>query len=145
MFLHVLKRSFLAFAAMGFLASLFLFLASPFIIRLLFSSTFDESSGALRVLSIMLTFYFINSLVFQSLIAIHKEIHFTAIMIFSALLSIGGNLFLIPKYGYFGAAWMRVFVEGASCLSAILILLWHIKKRTKESWPDLVTDELTIR
>jgi len=131
MFLHVFKRSFLVFAAMGFLASLCVFSAAPMVIRMLFSSTFDESSGALRVLSIMLTFNFVNWLLSQSLIAIHKEIHFTAIMISSAFLSIGGNIFLIPMYGYLGAAWMRVFVESASCISAAAILLWHFKKRTK--------------
>ncbi len=145
MFLHVFKRSLLAFAVMGLLASLCVFLAAPLLIRLLFSSTFDDSSGALRVLSIMLTFNFVNWLLTQSLIAIHREIDFTAIMIVSALLSISGNMFLIPMYGYLGAAWMRVFVESASCISAAVILLWHFKRKAKEIWTARVAEGLVIR
>lgn len=128
-FVTVLKRSFVIFGAIGLLIAIFLFTTAPILVPMLFSSSYQDAAAVLQVLSLMLTFYFINYLVFQSFIAIHKEIIFTGIMFFSAAASIVGNIIVIPRYGYLGAAWMRVLIETLSCVAATLILIWEVRRR----------------
>lgn len=91
-------------------------LAEPLMI-LLAGKDFAESGEILRVLLLALGMIFPATVFTHTIIAINKQKTMLWGFGASAVLTLAGYIIFIPKFSYFGAAWMTVFSEA-------LILLW---------------------
>ena len=127
-FLKVLRRSLSIFLLAGVLFALITFFGSDYFIVILYSEKYSLAIPVLRILSIMLLFYFLNAILFQTLVAMHKEKIFTLVIVASALLSIAGNVYFLPLYGITSAAWTRVVIEIVSCFGVSVFLLVKISR-----------------
>jgi O-antigen/teichoic acid export membrane protein len=100
------QRSLSILFNVGGLLFLLLFWNADFIILLLGGEKFYHSIEVLRILSItLLVIPIINTLVFQVLYAKNRIFMLVIIYIFILVLNISLNLFLIPKYDFFGTAY----------------------------------------
>jgi O-antigen/teichoic acid export membrane protein len=78
---------------------------------------FAESSEILQILLLALGMIFPATIFTHAIIAIGKQKSMLWGFGASAILTLAGYIVFIPKFSYFGAAWMTVFSEG-------LILIW---------------------
>jgi O-antigen/teichoic acid export membrane protein len=101
-------------------------------IYLLYDPTYENSIGALRILSLALPLMFLSSINYFILYAINKERQVTIIIIACAFLNVICNFLLIPKFSYIGAAWSTIFSE----LAAFFMLLWIIFTQLKYNMRD---------
>ncbi|WP_430515169.1 flippase [Pyrococcus woesei] len=81
-------------------------------IYMIFGSKFLPSVSVLKILAFALPFIFLNSLLGSFMNAIGKELMFTKITGFTALLNVVLNYFLIPQYGAIGATLATVISQG---------------------------------
>lgn len=122
------RKFFYFFLASGLVLSVIMILFANNIIDIFYSIRFRDSIPILRILSLMLLFYFVNFLFSQTLIALKEERLFTRVMIGCALVNIIGNWFIIPRYGYLGAAWVRVIIEVASSFVFYILIMRILRK-----------------
>lgn len=96
-----------------FLASLFLLLVFWFTAPLLtiVRPEFAASTGALRVLSLGLPFFFLTSLTMWTLIALKRQTVLAVIYGASMVVNVFLNAWLVPTHGYMAAAWVTVGTE----------------------------------
>ena len=88
---------------------------SPYLITLIYGSTYALAAAPMQILIWTVVFLFINGVATSLLNSIGKEYDVTKIYIIAAIFNIVVNYFLIPKYTYIGASI-------ATVLSEILIL-----------------------
>lgn len=95
------------------LTSLFLllvfWLAAPLFTHI--RPEFGQSTGALRVLSLGLPFFFLSSLTMWTLIATGKYTPLVFIYAFSMIVNIVLNVWFVPTHGFMAAAWITVISE----------------------------------
>lgn len=87
------------------------FFFSPFIVMILGGRDFVSAVGPLQILLFAVVFIFFGNLAGNSLIALNRQKKLAWIYFVGAVLSIGMNLFLIPRYSYNGAALTALFTE----------------------------------
>lgn len=102
---------------LGFLATLVVFIFSPFIVSIF--GEFSESSQTLRLLSISYPLFFITPLIMWTSITLGKEKMLPVIYGFAALFNLAANLYFVPKFGFNSAAIITVVTE-------VIILVWII-------------------
>ncbi|KUK17749.1 flippase [Thermococcus sibiricus] len=93
-------------------------------ILIVFGEEFLPSVPVLRILAFAIPFMFLNSLLASYMNATGKELAFTKITGFTALLNVALNYFLILHYGAEGAAVATVISQGAQ------VLLVHFSLKT---------------
>lgn len=125
----MVKKSLLFLLFVAFLISLFSFLFSPFIIRLLAGGGFSDSVLTLRILSFSLPAFFVTALLMWVLITLGKQWLLFKIYFLAMVLDLVLNLIFIPKYGFLAAA-----VTTGATEALVLILegyfVWKFLKRT---------------
>ncbi len=102
------------------------FLAKPIMI-LVAGKEFGEAGAALRILIFASSIIFLGSMFTHGIIAIDKQKKIISAYIFTSIAAVAGYLIFIPRYSYFGAAWMTV----ASELTIVLASAYLIWKNTK--------------
>lgn len=85
----------------------------------IYGAEYIEAGGVIKILIWTVCFLFINGACTLILNASHKEYSVTKIYSIAALFNVVTNLFLIPKYGVYGASF-------ATVLSEILILIFEL-------------------
>ena len=86
-------------------------MASQRIILFVYGNSFENSTISLQILVWALLFIFVNYIIGNLLNSIDKQILFTYTTGFCAILNIGLNFLLIPRYSYIGAAIATVLTE----------------------------------
>jgi len=95
----------------GVIVSLSFIAFAPLLVNWFFPASFSPSILALRILMIAQVLMFM-SLFFNNLLVIQNKEHKSLlIIIFSAVINIGLNFILIPKFSLYGAAWATVVAE----------------------------------
>jgi O-antigen/teichoic acid export membrane protein len=89
-----------------------IFAAAPLIPRIL-GSGFAESAVALRWLSLIPIFRCVHQMTGSALLGAGFQRYRTVAQLIAALLNFGLNLWLIPHYGWRGAAWSSLSTDGA--------------------------------
>lgn len=87
-----------------------LFLAKPLMI-LIAGNEFAISAGPLKVLVFATAFIFLGSLTTYTIIAIEKQKIMLKFYLIAAVIAIIGYLIFIPRYSYWGAAYMTIAAE----------------------------------
>lgn len=104
----------------GLLMALVLILGAPWFIMWFFPTSFSPAILALRILAVGQVLAFVSFLFSTLLVIEGREKIGLAIIIFGAIFNIVLNLFLIPRFGLYGAAWATVIAEAGN-----LFLLQH--------------------
>jgi len=86
-------------------------MTSEKIIRLFSSSGFNDSPKVLNMLMIALGFIFLGAIFSNIIIVANKQNSLAKIYLAGSIFNVLGNLTLIPKYSYFGAAGVTVVTE----------------------------------
>lgn len=102
----------------------YLFLMSDWIIKIIGGSNFVQAGPVLKILSIAIFLIFFGNLGGNAIIALNLQKKAMWIYFAGAVINVGGNLLLIPRYSYFAAAWTTVFTE----LFITLLMFWLICK-----------------
>ena len=91
------------------------------IMRILAGNDFKEAGTVLPILMLATGFIFIGTLFTYTLVILEKQKPMLIFYFSAAVLSLAGYFAFIPKYSYFGAAWVTVAIEAFIALSAFLI------------------------
>ncbi len=110
-------------ALLGIIASAGLFLAAP-LIPLVVGEGFRESVLALRWLCLIPAFRGIHQLTGSAMTGLGFQRYRTMAQFSAAALNLGLNLWLIPRYGWLGAAWASVATDGALGFINSVLLKW---------------------
>lgn len=97
-------------ALLGLFMSVFMFLAAPLIPHIV-GYGFKESVTALRWLCLIPVFRGIHQLTGAAITGLGYQRYRTTAQFFAASLNLGLNLWLIPHYGWLGAAWASLATD----------------------------------
>lgn len=113
-----------------------MFLLGGQIVRLIGGEKYGESGFILSILSLAVLGVFIGSIFGHVAVATNLQKKTLWIYAVSAIATLAGYLFYIPRFGMHGAAWMSVFSE----LCTGLLLAWYVMSIIKEpiEWKPLI-------
>jgi O-antigen/teichoic acid export membrane protein len=125
---RLLKRT----VPIGIVVSVGTFLAAP-LIPLVVGRGFGESVNALRWLALIPLFRSFHQMTGSAMTSSGYQRYRTGSQLGAALLNFVLNLFLIPSYGWHGAAWASLATDGSLCFvnSALLRLCIRQDARTQ--------------
>jgi O-antigen/teichoic acid export membrane protein len=118
-------------ALLGLVTAVCMFLAAP-LIPLVIGKGFAESVLALRWLSLLPAFRGIHQLTGSAVTGLGFQRYRTRGQIAAAVFNLGLNLWLIPRYGWHGAAWTSLATDGGLAI-VNLFLLQSLQHRTPET------------
>lgn len=111
------RKSLLVLGGLSLLAVMVGFPLSPLAIRFLAGTEFGLAIGALQILLLGLPFFFISSLLMQTLWALEKQRLLPRVYAVALVLNVVLNLIFIPRYSFTAAA-------VATGVTEVFILLW---------------------
>jgi O-antigen/teichoic acid export membrane protein len=97
---------------------------APELVDLVAGSSFEDSVGPLRVLTLAAVFMFVNTLFSSLLIVYHEQRRLAWLIAVTVLANIGVNILLIPPFGPMGAAASTVVTEAAS---GAVMAVWAVR------------------
>jgi O-antigen/teichoic acid export membrane protein len=111
---------------LGIIVATGMFLAAPLIPHIV-GIGFKDSVLALRWLCLIPVFRGIHQLTGSAITGLGYQRYRTAAQLFAASLNLGLNLWLIPQYGWLGAAWASLATDGALAIvnSTVLRILQY--------------------
>ncbi|MFH1598163.1 MAG: flippase [Patescibacteria group bacterium] len=126
-FKNGLSKSFNFMAMIAFpMVVLTAFIAKD-VMLLIAGDEFVASGPVLRILIIATASIFVGNLFGNAVVAIGQQKRMIKIYAAVAVIAVLGYLYFIPRFSYFGAAWMTVVTEVLICLGSI----WLVLKSTK--------------
>lgn len=105
-----------------------IFTAKPLMI-LIAGENFAQSGEILKILILAIGFIFIGCLFAHAVIALDKQKNVIAAYVFTAITSLVGYLIFIPRFSYYGAAWVTVYSELAIMLFSFYIIFKYANFR----------------
>ena len=96
--------------------------AKPLMI-LIAGKDFAQSGDILKILILAIGFIFIGCLFAHAVISLDKQKNIIGAYIFTALTSLAGYLIFIPRFSYYGAAWVTVYSELAIMVFSLYIII----------------------
>jgi O-antigen/teichoic acid export membrane protein len=105
-----------------------IFFLSDNIIYLLYTNAFAESVWPLKILAVMMQFYFLRSVCAVTLYSSYFEYKFISMLLSALALNILLNLFLIPKWDAVGASIASLISEMAVFAGSYLVILAKLFK-----------------
>lgn len=94
------------------------------LMTLVAGNDFAASGPVLRILILAASIIFVGTMFSHAVIAVDKQRSIIGAYFFVAVTALIGYLIFIPKYSYFGAAWMTIYSE----LSIALASVWLVWK-----------------
>jgi O-antigen/teichoic acid export membrane protein len=98
------------------------FTAKPLML-LIAGKDFSQSGNILKILILAIGFIFIGCLFAHAVIALDKQKNIIGAYIFTAVTSLIGYLIFIPRFSYYGAAWVTVYSELAIAVFSLYIIV----------------------
>ena len=105
---RLMHKMFAGMAVLGVAAWAFVALLSLPIIRIVYTATYDDSAGVLRVLYLSVPGLYTATVAMLLASSTMREKRAVFIMGFGVALNVALNLVAIPRYGALGAAWVTV-------------------------------------
>jgi O-antigen/teichoic acid export membrane protein len=96
--------------------------AEPLMV-LVAGENFAAAGGILKILILAIGFIFVGCLLAHAVIALDKQKNVIGAYLFTALTALIGYLIFIPKYSYYGAAWVTVYSELAIAVFSLYIVV----------------------
>jgi len=118
------KDVMLVFTIGVFIALGFYFLG-PIILPLVYKNTYLQSIQVLRIIIFALPLILLTSVFLNSIYALGKAKTVIYIFLFQLIINIGLNLYFIPRYSFFGSAYITL---GGELINTLLtfIVLWRV-------------------
>ena len=125
------KRSLFKWSILIVLGTLLLliplaYLFAPLMINVLTGSGFEMSIKVLRILLVALFFAYLSHLFGFTLIAKGGQKQILMLGLITLVFNFIGNLFMIPRFGIIGAAWVTGFSEALACG----LMVFFLKRKT---------------
>jgi O-antigen/teichoic acid export membrane protein len=111
--------------------AVFMFFLAPRIIVFVYSSSYLESANILKILTVAVPFIFLNYLYNNLLIGCDLQKQLAWFIAGSAILNVLLNLVLIPKFGYYGAAFSTILAEVSVFVMSLILISKHISIEKK--------------
>lgn len=102
--------------------------AAPLML-LIAGENFVQSGYILKILILAIGFIFVGCLLAHAVIALDKQKNIIGAYVFTAITSLIGYLIFIPRFSYYGAAWVTVYSELAIALFSLYIVVKHSQFR----------------
>ena len=93
------------------------------LMTLVAGENFSQSGQVLKILILAIGFIFVGCLLTHAVIALDKQKNIIHAYLFTALTSLVGYLIFIPRFSYYGAAWVTVYGEAVIALSAFYLII----------------------
>lgn len=122
-FNQVLQKSFDAMVMLAIPLIVGAQLTAGPLMLLIAGENFSQSGYLLKILILAIGFIFIGCLFAHAVIALDKQKNIIGAYIFTALTSLAGYLIFIPRFSYYGAAWVTVYSELAIALLSLYIVI----------------------
>jgi O-antigen/teichoic acid export membrane protein len=95
------------------------------VMTLVAGENFNDSGPILKVLILAASIIFIGSMFTHGIIAIDKQKKIINAYIFAGITAVIGYLIFIPRYSYFGAAWVTIYSESVVVLASAYLVWRH--------------------
>lgn len=128
-FRHLLLLQLAVMVIMAICIFAFVWFLGGLIVAFTFGEAFAPAGTILSLLFASLIFILPNSVMTQAFVALNREWAFASMAVGAALINIGLNFWLIPKYQMWGAAWATLGTE-AFLLLSLSIVYFIIRKKT---------------
>lgn len=92
------------------------------LMRLIAGPEFIQSGPILKLLIWACFFIFIGNIFAHGIIALNRQKNIIKAYIFTAISSLALYLFLIPKFSYYGAAWITIYSEAVIAVASIMLI-----------------------
>ena len=93
------------------------------VMTLIAGSEFALAGAVLKILILATAIIFLGCLFAHAIIALDQQKKMIGAYIFTALTALAGYLIFIPKYSYFGAAWVTVYSESVIALASFYLVI----------------------
>lgn len=126
----VYQKTFKIMLAMGLAVLAGVMVFSPLIIKILTQQRFVEffdSVAILKIMGVSLLIAYFNHLTGYTIVALGKQRWYFRIALISLVFNLVANLIFIPRFSYFGAAWVTVLTESLVLAITIYYLRWTLK------------------
>lgn len=123
-FVKTFRKAFDVISIFALWFSAYLFLMSDWVIKIIGGSGFAESGPVLKILSLAIFLIFFGNLGGNAIIALNLQKKAMWIYFAGAVVNLGSNLVLIPRYTYFATASTTVLTEAL----ITVWMFWLIKK-----------------
>lgn len=119
------QKAFDVISIFAFPLFVYLVIMSDKVVRLVGGTSFAQSGDVLRILSIAIALIFFGNLSGSALIALDLQKRAMWIYFLGAVISIVGNIILIPRFSFFATAWVTVITE----FIITLLTFWIISRK----------------
>lgn len=121
-FNKVMQRSFDAMAIVAIPLIVGTQFVASGLMTLVAGKEFGISGQVLQILIIAASIIFIGCIFAHAVIAVNKQKQIIWAYVFTSLTSLAGYLIFIPKFSFYGAAWMTVYSELAIAVASYLLV-----------------------
>jgi PST family polysaccharide transporter len=106
------KKSFVIILVLSIFICLFVFIISPFVVRIFLGNDFNESISVLRFMSVIPSLVIVATiLTVQGLYALQLQRYSPFVGFFAGLTGLMANLVFVPLFGIYGAVWAWISAE----------------------------------
>ena len=126
-FIKTFRSAFNVITIFAFYFSAYIFLMSDWIVKAIGGGAFTQASPVLKILSVAILLIFFGNLGGNAIIALNLQKKAMWIYLSGAVINVGLNLILIPRYSYFAAASTTVITE----IFITLLMFWLIRHNIK--------------
>jgi len=126
-FKSALQKSFNFMAMIAIPMIVLTFFVAKDLMVLIAGAEFSSSGPVLRILIIAASSIFIGNLFGNTIVAINQQKKMIKVYALVAVVAVAGYLLFIPRFSYFGAAWMTVVTELMITLGSIFLVLKYAK------------------
>ncbi len=134
-FIHLIQRSFDAFALLVFPLVIGTQLIATKAMTLVAGPDFAQSGDVLRILILATGIIFIATIFSHAIVALDKQRAMLPVYVVTSIVALAGYVFFIPIYGMWAAAWLTVGSELAVMLGNIVIAVRTLKMRVDWTVP----------
>jgi O-antigen/teichoic acid export membrane protein len=121
------KRSFATLFALAVVITLTVFVFAQPVMNIFFGLEYQSSIPVLRVLSLAILPYTVNSYLSLRFLAEKREKDLMRVLFVSLIVLLLSNLWLIPRAGVIGASWASLIAE--TLQTCLLVLEWRTRAR----------------
>jgi O-antigen/teichoic acid export membrane protein len=121
-FKNKIRKDVILVFAIGMLIALGFYFLGPIILPLIYKNTYAQSIEVLRIIIFALPLILLTSVFLNSIYALGKAKLVIYIFLFQLIINIGLNLYFIPRYGFFGSAYITLGGELINTLLTLFIL-----------------------
>ena len=121
-FVNKIKKDVILVFAIGMFVALGFYFLGPIILPLVYKTTYFQSIQVLRIIIFALPLILLTSVFLNSIYALGKAKTIIYIFLFQLIFNIGLNLYFVPKFSFFGSAYITLLGEAINTLLTFVVL-----------------------